>query len=261
MKNIPTLFAALSLAACVGIADAGALVDISVIDRSSGQTLEVYRHQGRLYVAGTPGKRYVVLLRNKSAGRLLTVVSVDGINALSGQTAASSQSGYVLSPWQSAEIGGWRKSMDDVAAFYFTSLADSYAGRTDRPENVGVIGVAVYREATLAVTPPVSRQAREHERAAAPAASTAEAKTAATARDEVGGRLAESRLGTGHGERISAPTQYTDFRRATELPSEIVAIHYDSRTNLLAQGIIPRAKPQPPVANPFPGGFTPDPRG
>lgn len=263
MKRIAALFAALPLAACVGIADAGALVDISVIDRSSGQTLEVYRHHGRLYVAGTPGNRYAVLLRNKSAGRLMTVVSVDGINALSGQTAASSQSGYVLSPWQSAEISGWRKSMDDVAAFYFTSLADSYAGRTDRPENVGVIGVAVYREATLAVTPPVSRQAREHERAAAPAApaaSTAEAKTAATARDEVGGRLAESRLGTGHGERISAPTQYTEFRRATELPSEIVAIHYDSRANLLAQGIIPRAKAQPAVANPFPGGFTPDPR-
>lgn len=145
MNKLAALFAALPLAACVSLADAGALVDISVLDRSSGQRLEVFRHQGRLYVAGTPGNRYAVMLHNKSAGRVLTVVSVDGVNALSGQTAATSQSGYVLSPSQSAEISGWRKSMDDVAAFYFTSVADSYAGRTDRPQNVGVIGVAVYR--------------------------------------------------------------------------------------------------------------------
>ena len=44
------------------------------------------------------------------------------------------------------EIDGWRKSMDEVAAFYFTALPDSYAARTGRPDNVGVIGVALFRE-------------------------------------------------------------------------------------------------------------------
>ena len=53
---------------------------------------------------------------------------------------------YVLSPWSSAEIAGWRKNLNEVAAFYFTNLSDSYAGRTGRPLNVGVIGVAVYEE-------------------------------------------------------------------------------------------------------------------
>ena len=263
MNKLAALFAALPLAACVSLADAGALVDISVLDRSSGQRLEVYRHHGRLYVAGTPGNRYAVMLHNKSAGRVLTIVSVDGVNALSGQTAATSQSGYVLSPSQSAEISGWRKSMDDVAAFYFTSVADSYAGRTDRPQNVGVIGVAVYREAgPIVATPPVAMQPRERDHAGAAEgarASTAEASVAAPARDEAPLRKAESRLGTGHGERISAPTQYTEFRRASESPAEIVTIHYNSRSNLLAQGIIPRPRPQPALANPFPGGFVADP--
>ena len=87
----------------------------------------------------------------------------------------------------------------------------------------------------------------------------AEASVAAPARDEAPLRKAESRLGTGHGERISAPTQYTEFRRASESPAEIVTIHYNSRSNLLAQGIIPRPRPQPPLANPFPGGFVADP--
>ena len=140
----------LALLACAATlassAHAGSLVDVQVTDRSTGQVLEPYRRQGRLYVVGTPGSRYAVNLINKTGNRVLTVLSVDGVNAVSGETAAASQSGYVLGPGQTAGISGWRKSQDEVAAFYFTSVADSYAGRTDRPRNVGVIGVAVFRE-------------------------------------------------------------------------------------------------------------------
>ena len=280
MIKFATLLAPFCLAACVGIADARTLVDVSVTDRTTGEKLEVYRHQGRLYVAGKPGNRYAVNLRNKSGGRLLTVISVDGVNALNGQTAATSQSGYVISPWQAAEISGWRKSMDDVAAFYFTSIANSYAARTDRPQNVGVIGVAVYREAE---PPPAQAAFSERERveqdsadradraagndmaqsqsqANAPASAPA---SAAPERSEALSKKAEGRLGTGHGERISAPTQYTEFRRVSDTPSEIVTIYYNSRANLLAQGVIPRPPhygTTNPVPNPFPGGFVADPR-
>jgi hypothetical protein len=262
MRKLAALLAALPLAGCIGIADAGGLVDVSIVDASSGQRLEVYRHHGRLYVAGAPGSRYSVVLRNQSGGRVLTVLSVDGVNALNGQTASFSQSGYVLPAWQSAAISGWRKSMDDVAAFYFTSLGDSYAGRTDRPQNIGVIGVAIYREAEPVPSPQATMQSRERDAsgAAEGTSSNAAAKASAPARDDAVAKRPEGRLGTGHGERISAPSQYTDFRRATDSPSEIVTIHYDSRSNLLAQGIIPRARPHPALPNPFPGGFTPDPR-
>lgn len=278
MKNFATLLAPFCLAACVSIADAGTLVDISVTDRSTGEKLEVYRHQGRLYVAAKPGNRYAVNLRNKSGGRLLTVISVDGVNALNGQTAATSQSGYVISPWQAAEISGWRKSKDDVAAFYFTSIADSYAGRTDRPQNVGVIGVAVYREAEplpLPVQPALSARERVEQdsadradRAAGNDAAKSQSQvnapaSAAPERSEALAKKAEGRLGTGHGERISAPTQYTEFRRVSDTPSEIVTIYYNRRANLLAQGVIPRPPhygTTNPAPNPFPAGFVPDPR-
>lgn len=278
MKNFATLLAPFCLAACVSIADAGTLVDISVTDRSTGEKLEVYRHQGRLYVAGKPGNRYAVNLRNKSGGRLLTVISVDGVNALNGQTAATSQSGYVISPWQAAEISGWRKSKDDVAAFYFTSIADSYAGRTDRPQNVGVIGVAVYREAEpLPLPVQAALSARERveqdsadraDRAAGNDAAKSQSQvnapaSAAPERSEALAKKAEGRLGTGHGERISAPTQYTEFRRVSDTPSEIVTIYYNRRANLLAQGVIPRPPhygTTNPAPNPFPAGFVPDPR-
>lgn len=266
MKKYAVLLATVLIAGHPGVADAATLLDLDVVDRSNGQTLEVYRHRGRLYVVGTPGNRYAVVLRNKTAGRLLTVLSVDGVNALNGQTAATTQSGYVLPAWQSAEIAGWRKSMDDVAAFYFTNVADSYAGRTDRPQNVGVIGVAVYREAVPLPpsSPPVVMSPRAHDsekmaESAAPA--SAPLRPRETGADHPLSARAEKRLGTGHGERIDSPTQYTDFRRTADTPTEIVAIYYDSYANLLAKGVIPPSRPPAsPLPNPFPGGFTPDPR-
>lgn len=281
------LASALLVAGCAGgaasfPATAGSLMDVKVVDRSTGQVLETWRHRGRLYVAGTPGNRYAVLLNNRSGGRVLSVLAVDGVNAISGETAAVSQSGYVLSPGQSAEIAGWRKNMDEVAAFYFTRVADSYAGRTGRPENTGVIGVAVYREEVppqvAAPAPFVAKGAdmRTNERAseladaaspasAAPSAASEEGRARGNAKAEADavGRLAqrqEKKLGTGHGERMTAPTEYTSFRRASSTPSEVITIYYDSRANLMARGIIPdpRYSVRP---NPFPGSFVPDPKG
>lgn len=258
MRLAVSLFAALTLAGCVQLADAGARVDVSLVDRSTGETLDIYRHRGRLYVAGNPGNRYAVSLHNKTAARVLTVVSVDGVNAISGQTASASQTGYVLAPWQSTEVSGWRKSMDEVAAFYFTSLDDSYAARTGRAANVGVIGVAVFPQAEppAAQAPAISQEAERDARSDQPGAAAARATGEALAKS------APSRLGTGHGERIDAPARHTEFVRSSATPSEIITIHYDSRANLIAQGVI-SAHPYRTRPNPFPaapGGFAPDPK-
>jgi hypothetical protein len=137
---------ALALLAASLPVQAGRLLDLEIVDRATGQTLEAYRHRGRDWVAGDPGERYAVRLVNRTGQRVLVVLSVDGVNAVSGETAAPDQSGYVLEPWERAEIAGWRKSLKEIAQFYFTALPDSYAARTDRPDNVGVIGAAVFRE-------------------------------------------------------------------------------------------------------------------
>lgn len=249
------------LTACAPSSDAGVLADVSVINRTTGETLPVYWHRGRHYVEGRAGDRYAVQLRNSTGGRILTVLSVDGVNAITGETAASSQSGYVLSPWSSAEIAGWRKDMSEVAAFYFTSLGDSYASRTGRRDNVGVIGVAVFREAVEPPRPSPEAQNPDWARADAagrngasdtPSPPAFPAELASRSRS-----LADERIGTGHGERIQAPTQTTEFRRARRSPSEVIRIYYDSRANLLARGVIPH---HPRLPDPFPeGGFVPDP--
>ena len=279
-RALLTLLAAAAATACSTppAAAVGALVDVQIVDRNRGETLSTWRHQGASYVAGRPGDRYAVRLTNRSPGRVLVVLSVDGVNAVSGETAAVSQTGYVLAPWQSAEITGWRKSFAEAAAFYFTALPDSYAARTGRPDNVGVIGAAVFRERVpenvgswMQPSPPLAKDSSgagnrfEAERQSAAPAATAPAT------DALGGALgarrsapAESalrddkKLGTGHGEREYAPVGQTTFERASSQPAEIVQVRYDSYANLLASGVIPRPRPLPRVPDAFPS-FVPDP--
>ena len=264
MRKFLSVLAAALLTGCASIADAGALADVAVINRTTGERLQVYRHGGRMYVEGRVGERYAVEMRNRTGGRILTVLSVDGVNAVTGQTAATSQSGYVLSAWNRAEIAGWRKDMSDVAAFYFTALPDAYAARTGRPENVGVIGVAVYKEyveppRALLEAPAMAKSESTGRLSAGDGAAAPAPRSAQAAPESLAPRnkMAEDKLGTGHGERIHAPTYSTEFRRASSTPSESIAIYYDSRQNLIALGIIPRYARLP---QPFPnGGFVPDP--
>lgn len=254
MKTILVLL--LALLGCAGEAQAlGRLADVQVYDRTTGTALPVYAHSGRYYVAGEPGHEYQIAVTNRDAGRVMAVGSVDGVNVISGETAGTGQNGYVLAPWQSMSIAGWRKSMDNIAAFYFTRLPDSYAARTGRPDDVGVIGVALFREKQL---PCCVRREDEPWRDSGAARSSSAAPPASDAF----GRMQEKdeRLGTGHGRIEESQVTYTEFARASSRPDELVAIYYDSYSNLCKQGVI--AAPAPPRQHrprPFPGGFTPDP--
>jgi len=88
-----------------------AQASVEIIDRSEGRVLPIYWHQGRRYVVGKPGNEYAIRVRNGGSGRVLAVMSVDGVNVISGDTASPQQSGYVLTPYESADIAGWRKSL------------------------------------------------------------------------------------------------------------------------------------------------------
>ena len=239
------------------------LVTLALVDRDTAQTLPEYRHRGRGWVAGTPGHRYAVRLTNTTGERVLVVLSVDGVNAVSGQTAAPSQAGYVLGPWESAEIGGWRKSLDDIAQFVFTDLPDSYAARTGRPDDVGVIGIAVFRERQVRPiysplpAPPIAA-GRAREQAAAKAAAPAASADRAMAQEA---EAMPQRLGTGHGQREWAPVGQTDFVRATRSPQQLSQLRYDDADSLAALGVLPRYHAPYARTTPraFPNGFVQDP--
>lgn len=256
--------ALLSTSACLP-AFARPIVDVDVVDRDTGQWLPETPHRGDTWVAGAPGHRYAVRLTNTSNERVLVVLSVDGVNAVTGETAHPSQAGYVLAPWQSTEIAGWRKSMDDVAQFVFTDLPDSYAARTGRPDNVGVIGVAVFREARpiqydYPSGPPVARESAGRQGNAAKA--TAPAAAAESAADSAYGGVAQQRIGTGHGQREWAPVGRAGFVRASRRPAQVSELRYDDVDNLVAMGVLPRphyARHPYPQPRAFPDGFVADP--
>lgn len=247
---LPLRLAALFALCLVGFAaQARDLVELSVRDLDNGQMLPLYRHGGDAHVAGTPGHRYAVTLENRSAERVLVVLSVDGVNAVTGQNANPNQSGYVLGPWQRTEVRGWRKNLSEIAEFVFTDLPDSYAARTGRPANVGVIGIAVFRErAPIRHVPSISKEAPAPQ---ASRSADALAKAAPQTRQE---------LGTGHGDRRHDPVSRTDFIRASTRPTQITSLYYDDTRSLIARGIIPAHRPtgrRTPEA--FPTGFVADP--
>ena len=269
-----TLVLSLLLAALAGAGPAAALsrapalaVALEIVDRDDGQDLAQYRHRGQAWVAGEPGHRYAVRLRNQGPQRVLVVLSVDGVNAINGQTADTGQAGYVLGPWQVLEVDGWRKSMDAVAQFVFVDPARSYAARTGRPDNVGVIGIAVFGErpppagiARLLDTPPATAKS---ERQAQPAAS---ARSAEAGSDAAAGAYAPyptaPGLGTGHGRIESSPARATAFDRQSR-PIQVTQVRYDTWRGLLAHGV-PVTPPQPrrrwgDAPQAFPQGFVPDP--
>lgn len=279
LRPTALLLAALASATACAPLSAQPLVDVDIVDRDTGEWLPEYRHRGRDWVPGVPGHRYSVRLTNTTGERVLVVLSVDGVNAISGETAATGQTGYVLGPWQSTEIAGWRKSWQDIAQFYFTDLPDSYAARTGRPDNVGVIGVAVFRERAQPqpyyAPPPIAReneydrddryrgQAGRAEAKSAPAAPPASRRSAEAAADAASGPAPT--LGTGHGQREWSPVSRTDFVRASRTPTQVTQVRYDDIDNLVAMGVIPRPyydqgrrRGQPQA---FPNGFAADPPG
>lgn len=261
MIRIPSLLLAACIACIALPAAARPLVQLDLVDRERGEQIPGYRHRGETWIAGTPGHRYGVRLTNTTGERVLVVLSVDGVNAVTGETADPDQAGYVLGPWQSTEIAGWRKSLRDVAQFVFTDLPDAYAARTGRPDHVGVIGIAVFREARAYAPPPPPPPALAggaDRSARAPAAAQESA-----AADGYGARQERQsqRLGTGHGAREWAPVARTAFERASRRPAQVTQLRYDAPERLVALGILPRPhwrQPQAPRA--FPTGFVPDPR-
>jgi hypothetical protein len=253
--KIARLLAAAAFAAVSFAAHAvGNIADVTILDRTTGRELPVYWHDGRAYVVGRPGNEYQVVVKNRRGDDILAVVSVDGVNAMTGETANARQSGYVLSSGSRVDVRGWRKSMDEIAAFYFTTLGDSYAARTDRPSNVGVIGVAVFQRKY--VPPPAEYEMKS--RRESPAADTPRAPEPSQAGNIARSAPPAAPLGTGHGRREESHIRWVDFERASEEPVETVSIYYDSYRNLVAMGVLQQPAPQR-NPNPFPAAFAPDP--
>jgi hypothetical protein len=231
-------------------------------------TLPTFYQGGRRFVLGSVGQRYRLKIVNPSASRVEAVVSVDGLDAVDGKPANLEKRGYIVPAHGEVMIDGWRTSLDTVAAFRFSSVRASYAARTGRDRNVGVIGVAFFREHFVAPVPveepaPLGRERDDMEapasRSAAPAAPPSDgpadkgAAPPSAAEDRGSGAPSPARrsaaaarpgLGTEFGEAHASSVTEVTFERASSSPDIVSELRYDDRDGLEARGI--RTRPRAP---------------
>jgi len=122
------------------------LVSVGLKDQS-GRFLPGLIVGDRWFVVGEEGRRYSIVVRNKSDLRLEVVLSVDGLDVVDGQKASLLKRGYLVLPHSQLVVDGFRQSTQAVAAFRFGPVRESYAAeKYHKTENVGVIGVAIFNE-------------------------------------------------------------------------------------------------------------------
>jgi hypothetical protein len=271
--------------------------DVSVsVESPHAGALTSHWQGGSMYVEGRIGERYNIRVTNNSGERVEAVVTVDGRDVVSGETGDyRTQRGYVLDPYDSVVIEGYRQSLDYVAAFRFADIHASYSALRGTPQNVGVIGVAVFKEAghrrakRKPYTPVQPRHYYEpYGGGRASSAPSSSAPAAESSSDHAGyGRAttsakrskaphggsgyrptpAPNRLGTEYGETTYSSVRETTFKRRNKRsPDQVSTIYYDSREGLRAKGIrvdppvYHYAPPPQPYPAPFPEvGYAPPP--
>jgi hypothetical protein len=127
-------------------------IGISVVD-TAGSLLQGFQAGGKTFVVGADGERYRLVIRNGTSARFEVVASVDGLDVIDGEPADPQRRGYIVDAYGVLVIDGFRQSDNEVAAFRFGAVSDSYAAKTSGDRNVGVIGFAIFAEEGATWTP------------------------------------------------------------------------------------------------------------
>jgi hypothetical protein len=195
-----------------------------------GRLLPTVRHAGRIYLpVPRMGEEYQIRVWNHGPVRVAAVVSVDGLSVITGQPASEHAPGYIVAPYSHILIKGWRRNLDQVAAFRFVERDRSYASLVGKPENIGVIGLVAFEERVIYPLP------RLEKRDSGPAAGKF--------RTEVGS------IGTEYGREIDSRAYHVPFLRSGN--KQTITLYYDTVKALRDAGV-PVDRPLPV---PFPGDF------
>lgn len=242
---------------------AGSWVSVSV--EIDGQRAPLYAASDgdRHYVEAIEGRRYAVRLTNRTGERVGVEIEVDGLNVISGESRRPGLGRmYVLSPWESTVVQGWRTSLESVRRFTFVNEKVSYAARAGKANGkMGWIEVAVHREHRDLVA-----ERREDWRGRPVPEAKAQAEDAPSrdgrAKDEAqsapSAGAARSYPGTGWGDRMQDRVQLVDFD-PEPTPVERVTLRYEYHSGLVALGVLP-ANDRLSERERGDGGFVPPPR-
>lgn len=205
---------------------------------------------GAPFVTAAPGERYSVRLYNPLPVRVAVNLTVDGLNAISGQPSGIADGDkWMIEPNSFITIPGWQVSGGEARRFFFTDKPKSYAkwrgdvtGK-DLSANCGVIGAAyfwsqkeldeyyenhpIYRYTRRICPSPLSRACDGASNS--PACAQAEGASAENLSEKVKKSEDHEQAGTGMGERESHPSIQVAFNYDTGMYSlsQALVIYYD----------------------------------
>jgi len=226
-----------------------------------------YFHNGSIWIEGREGSNYTIDVTNNTAGRVLFVISVDGLDVLDGKPAGLDSQGYMVSPRQTISIPGWRLNDRQAAEFYFSRNRESYVtsigGST---ANTGVIGAMVFAEKhRMAWASGVKgvQSWNSHPGVTAGMVDTSwvarkiaagQTITSASVGAAMQNSMVSQEVGTGFGDATQWQTNQSAFERADpNMPDCILAVYYNTARNLEKMGIrLRRRNDVAYQANPFP---------
>lgn len=186
-----------------------------------GRPAREYPLNGDIWLEGRLGSEFTLRFRNSTARRVEVVLSIDGLSVMNGQTASKDDRGYIVGPYQTADIPGWRLNDREVAKFFFGKLDEAYASKMGKPQNIGVIGAAVFTERqSMPLSTPVFRGG------------------ATRGGGEMFSMTTKGGVGTGFGDRAEHQVSRTTFVRASQVPAAQFALRYETAEELTARGIV-----------------------
>lgn len=207
-------------------------IDVNII--VNGQEIDkIYAKNNVWFVSPHPSESqpYVIRIRNKSSRRIVVEVTVDGISVMNGQTGAGG-GGYIINAHSYQDIKGWRRGMDAVSQFVFTSDNSSYAGLTRRTKDIGTITVTAYAEYQKPKKIYRPMALNSVKRGFDEGTTTADWSCCTTS----------CKTGTGYGQEINDSVVSVEFEK--DLSSKIIFVYkYDHQEALTQSGVIPFCPP------------------
>ena len=215
--------------------------------RPKGRTpADEYQHRGEIFIEGRTNSWYEIELVNYTNVETLAVLSVDGVGVVDGESASYDSRGFVLQPFGRTTVPGWLQSSEQAAKFVFSNVGKSYAHQTGKGGNPGVIGAAFFpglprytsTNPTIWVAPrTVNTMQTWGMNTTGP---TWQTQHMASSDMRVASNTASgisNSVGTAWGESVDYATTSSSFQKASNTPSAVIILRYDSADNLQAMGI------------------------
>jgi hypothetical protein len=207
-------------------------------------TADEYYHRGEYWLEGRENSWYNIMLLNHSDFPAKCILSVDGINVITGEPASFDSRGYVIEPYGKTIVSGWMVDNTTGAQFVFDKKSASYAESQGSGDNAGIIGAAwfrakrpipqhLYEIQNGIVLWNTNNTMRTHGILSNSVASNSVASGCCVSQNE----QANKSLGTSFGAPVHMPTTVTEFTPESTTPQCVMLLKYDNAKNLERMGI------------------------